>query len=43
MIQDKCEYCGKEMEGHTDGQVNNMMMVHKMSKHPEQFREEMGR
>jgi hypothetical protein len=30
-----CEHCGKVIEGHTEGQAEHNMAVHKIAKHPE--------
>jgi hypothetical protein len=38
MKQRKCKYCDKRIEGHTEKQVDYMLMQHMLSKHPEKVR-----
>ena len=33
MIKKKCKYCNKEIEGHTEKQVDYLMNQHLLSKH----------
>jgi len=35
MIKKKCDYCDKEIEGHTDKQVTHLLNQHTISKHPD--------
>jgi len=38
MIEKKCKYCDKKIEGHTEKQVDYMMKQHSLSKHPEKVK-----
>ncbi len=38
MIEKKCKYCDKKIEGHTENQVNHMMNQHVISKHPSEVK-----
>lgn len=33
MIKNKCDICNKKFEGHTIGEVNNQIRIHKQYKH----------
>lgn len=35
MIKGECDVCGQKFEAYTEGQLNNQLGVHKMSKHKE--------
>lgn len=38
MIEKKCKYCDKKIEGHTEKQVEYMMKQHVISKHKDKVK-----